>query len=379
MRVVFLISSMGLGGAERVCSILVNGWVKLGYDVLLVTTYSGYSKSYYSIDGGATVINLFELQYAQKYGGNYFGRLLKLRSIITEFQPDVVVSFLPNVNIAAILATAFTGIPCIVSERSDPEMQPIGRIWSMACRWLYRFADAVTVQTESVAQRIGDIYPRIRHVSVMPNPLPPELVNITPLSPSSSLAKKRRTLLFVGRLSAEKRVDLIIESFAQIAQQHPDWDLHILGDGTMWEILQNCINDSELNMGRVRLLGQSNNPWKVMLESDAFVMASAYEGFPNALLEAVALGLPSVSTDCRSGPREIGNDGESVLLVPNDDKQALVSALDQLLGDATLRARLSQQGAEFVRAQFCLEHVLARWDDLFVRVCDRKGSRQSLA
>jgi glycosyltransferase involved in cell wall biosynthesis len=146
----------------------------------------------------------------------------------------------------------------------------------------------------------------------------------------------------------------------------------VVGDGPLRDALQQQIERCGLPAGRVSLLGRSHSPWQLMREADAFVLASAYEGFPNALLEAVAIGLPSISTDCRSGPREISDEGRVVRLVPTDDLAALAGALDKLLGDPSLRRRLSETGPGSVRRRFSLPTVLARWDELFAAVTGSK-------
>lgn len=305
----------------------------------------------------------------KKYGTgkNHFERLRTLRKIIRDRQPDVVISFLPNVNIAALVATAYSGIPCIVCERSDPTKQPIGRLWSMACKLFYRTADRVTVQSQAVAATISHVYGGLKDVAVVPNPLPQGVLKfkVTPERPG------RRVLLSLGRLAAEKQVTQIVDTFARLASRFPEWDLHIHGEGPLHAQLAAGIG--ALGLGdRIRLMGRTDAPWQTMAAADAFVMASAYEGFPNALLEAVAIGLPSISTDCRSGPREISDEGRVVRLVPTDDLAALAGALDKLLGDPSLRRRLSETGPGSVRRRFSLPTVLARWDELFAAVTGSK-------
>lgn len=380
LKIVFLLSSLGSGGAERVASTLSNAWVERGDQVTLVPTFSGGGTPFYELDSRVEVRYLAqELGIAGASGGGkrYLQRLVALRRLIRARKPDVVVSFLPNVNIAALAATAFTRIPCIVSERSDPSVQPIGRFWSLACRLLYRFADAVTVQTEHVAKRIEAIYPGLRRVAVMPNPLPAALLAQSESQPVeiSQSGSFSQVLLSVGRLAPEKRTDLIIEAFAQLAPQFPNWVLHLVGDGPLREPLQDKIDATGLPPKRICLLGRSNEPWALMAQANAFVLASDYEGFPNALLEAVALGLPSVSTDCGGGVRDISEQGTVVRLVPTGDLTQLQLALSELMSDPCLRLQLGRDGAASVRRRFSLNTVLAMWDALFAQVCQPRLDR----
>ena len=153
MKILFLISSLGAGGAERVASTLCSAWAERHDEVTLISTYSASEgEAFYSLHPAVKLIQLSELILVKpNKGKNYWQRLRQLRKQIVENKPDLVISFLPNVNIAAILATSFTGVPCIISERSNPELQKLPWYWSLACRLMYRFADALTVQTQHVS------------------------------------------------------------------------------------------------------------------------------------------------------------------------------------------------------------------------------------
>lgn len=365
MNIVFLISSLSSGGAERVASTLCNDWASRGDKVTLIPTFSGMEKPFYSLNENIEFLYLSE-QVGTATGGSkrYLSRLRALRKLVRERKPDVVVSFLPNVNIAALAATAFSGIPCIVCERSDPSAQAIGAVWRTACKLFYRYADLVTVQTQAVAVRIHKVYGGLRKVSVVPNPLPGDLVS---WQADLEAPRVRRTLLSLGRLSEEKQVDQIIDAFATLAPKFPNWDLHIYGDGPERKALQARIERLKLN-GRAQLLGRSSEPWRVMAGADAFVMASRYEGFPNALLEAMGVGLPCVVADCPSGPREISRDGLDAVLFKPGDAIGLVDALAHLLGNEAERVTLGQRARTSVLKRYSLAAVRETWDNLFSAV-----------
>lgn len=365
MKVLFLVSSLRSGGAERVASELVNAWAERGHNVTLVPTYSGGGESAYVLDSRVKLIFLAsELGGAAARGKNYFQRLMALRRLLGLISPDVVVSFLPNVNLAALVITRFSGVPCIISERADPSMVPIGRHWKLGCRLLYRFADLVVVQTQAVATTIRRLYPGLNRVAVIPNPI---AQGVRQWVKPRQRASGRKSMLVLGRLVPEKNVDRIVSAFSALANDHRDWDLVVHGDGPLRAELQAQISASGLNE-RVRLLGWTAEPWRVMADCDAFVMASRYEGFPNALVEAMAVGLPCVSTDCPSGPREISGDGRYALLVPPDNLNALTEAMARLMTDESLRVRLGQEGQAAVRSRYALPSVLAQWDAAFAAV-----------
>lgn len=364
MRIVFLVSSLGTGGAERVATTLCSAWAARGDSVTLVPTFSGGGEPFYALHEKIELIYLAQKVVGAKGGGkNYLGRLHALRQIIRERNPDVVVSFLPNVNVAALAATAFSGVPCIVCERSDPSIQPIGWLWRAVCRVVYRFANLVTVQTQAVATSIHHVYGGLKRVAVVPNPLPVDLMHWQ----ARGSRTERKILLSLGRLVVEKQVGLVIESFAQLAPLFPDWDLHIYGEGPVRDALQGRIDALGLR-DRVQLQGRASEPWRVMADADVFVMASRYEGFPNALLEAMGVGLPCVTTDCPSGPREITRDGKDALLVGAADGEGLLAALTRLMGDADLRIALGEQARTSVADRYALNSVLSTWDSLFAQV-----------
>jgi GalNAc-alpha-(1->4)-GalNAc-alpha-(1->3)-diNAcBac-PP-undecaprenol alpha-1,4-N-acetyl-D-galactosaminyltransferase len=365
VKIVLLVGSLGSGGAERVASTLCNAWADRGDAVTLIPTFSGGGEAFYELDRRVELLFLASVAgIASRRNKRYLRRVLSLRALIAARRPDVVISFMPNVNVAALAATAFSGTPCIVCERSDPILLPISRAWRVACRVFYRAAEAVTVQTEAAAQRMGSVYGGIRRLRAIPNPLPSDLpsVSTTRFSPQG-----RKTLVSLGRLSDEKRVDLIVEAFARLTTTHPDWDLRIYGDGPLRKRLAEQIARSGL-CGRAHLMGRTTEPWRALAEADAFVMASQFEGFPNALLEAMGIGLPCIASDCANGPREITRNGIDARLVPVGDVPALRAAMLELMGDSRVRAELGQRARDSVRARYALPTVLQQWDALFREV-----------
>ena len=169
----------------------------------------------------------------------------------------------------------------------------------------------------------------------------------------------------MGRLAQQKGFDLLIEAFSRIANRHPQWSVKILGEGPARASLKRLIAEKGLS-GRVVLAGWEPDPVSVLKQSDLFVLSSRFEGFPNALLEAMACGLPSISFDCPSGPAEIIRDTIDGLLVPAEDVEALASTMDRVLGDESLRQRLSAEAVHVVD-RFSVEQYFANWDAVLRR------------
>jgi GalNAc-alpha-(1->4)-GalNAc-alpha-(1->3)-diNAcBac-PP-undecaprenol alpha-1,4-N-acetyl-D-galactosaminyltransferase len=365
MKIILLTSSLTAGGAERVATTLCNAWATRGDQVTLIPTFSGGGhQPFYRISDAVELIYLADVVGIKKNSvGSYAQRLFALRRLIVERRPDVIISFLENVNVAAILASPFLRIPLIICERNDPSSEPRSKFWEFACRLTYRYADMLTVQTEAVARKVMQIYPRLKQVRSIPNPLPGGIAAIA----KSGLYGRRKTLLSLGRLVAQKQINIIINAFAEIAPHFEEWDLQIYGEGPLKIEIEEQIYNLGLQ-GRVFLKGLTTEPWQIMADADVFVMASKYEGFPNALLEAMSVGLPCVVFDCPSGPREITSNGKYAMLVKLDDQNGLIAALEKIMSDESFGVELGNQARASILLRYSLSAVLDRWDQLFREV-----------
>ena len=364
MNIMLIVSSMGSGGAERVAASLVNAWAQRGDTVTLVITYSGRGACFYPLAENVRCVFLADRVKAGSRMLQYPARFRALRALIRESEPDVVVSFLSNVNITTILATRGLGIPVIASEHIDPSADGRSKLVSQLCRFVYPSADLLTLLTDNMEASFRKMVPRVKDIEVVPNPLPDELLLLDPASVEKS-ARKR--LIAVGRLNTQKWFDLLIEVFATLAPEFPDWDLWIWGEGPERAMLEAQV--AQLKMGeRVLMPGKTTTPWEEMARSDAFVLSSRYEGLPMAMLEGMALGLATVAFDCKSGPRELTRDGQDGVLVPHGDKAALIDALRRVMSDEALRAELGRKASASVRQRYSSQAILRQWDGIFARL-----------
>lgn len=363
-RILLMVSSMAAGGAERVAANLVNAWASQGHEVTLLVTFSGRGDCVY------TLANRVELRYladeARRTGHGawaYLSRFIALRRFIREQRADVVVSFLTNVNVAALMATLGTRMPTIVCERTYPPLLPVGSLWGRLRRWTYPLAKRVVMQSSEGLRWLEQEIPGARGV-VMPNPiLYPLPANAPQRAPESVMAPKRKMLLAVGRMSEEKGFDRLIQAFSSLVKRHTQWDLVILGEGPLHSALTSQVQSLGLE-SQVLMPGRVGNVGVWYERADLYVMSSRVEGFPNTLGEAMAHGCAAVSFDCDTGPRDLIRHDVDGLLVPPGDVLALARALGLLMRDDTLRHNMATRASE-VRERYSMPRVLALWDKLF--------------
>lgn len=368
MKILFFVSSLHAGGAERVATTLASAWARRGDQVILVPAYTGRGSCFYPLHKDVKLIWLADRM--SRLGRRVFAPLAKwfaIRRMIRETRPDVIVSFLTNVNVSVLLATRGMQVPVIVCERTNPAFSAsAGKALRALRRLTYPWASGVCLQTQDSVPTFQQMVPGLSRLLVIPNPLPPELLAAPPVVPLSRTGQRFR-LIAMGRLVSIKRFDWLIQAFQQLADRFPDWDLSIWGEGPLRTELTQQIALAGLTE-RVFLPGRTEQPWVELGQADAFVLTSRVEGFPNVLLEAMALGVPCVTVDCPSGPRELSNDGQEALLVPVNDKPALQQALAQLMQDKVLRDVLGRHGAESVRHRYELSMVLRQWDSALTSV-----------
>lgn len=366
MRIALVISTFDAGGAERVMSAMANYWAEQGKDITLITL-SSQSNDWYKLHPRVQRVGLDVLSISAHIGQairDNVRRIIRLRRALRRAHPDVVISFLDTTNVLTVMASRGLGIPLIVSERNDPHQNPIGSAWSGLRSLLYRHADAVVVQSGAIRDWALRL-PGIKAIYVIPNP-------VNPIGNGSEQASRRHssahTIAAMGRLVRQKGFDILIEAFGRCAGKHSDWSLVILGEGPQRASLQTFAVDLGI-ADRVNLAGQFLEPATVLKRADLFVLSSRYEGFPNALLEAMACQLPVVSTDCSGGgPREIIRDGVDGILVPPEDVAALADAMDRLMTNSNERRRLGTRACEIIE-RFSIGRIMALWDEAVTRTC----------
>ncbi|CBK42410.1 Glycosyl transferase, group 1 [Nitrospira defluvii] len=359
-QITLVISSLSLGGAEKVLSMLAKHWTESGY-IVTVITLSASESDWYALHPSITRVALDLLSPSRHVAHAILCnviRVLRLRAAMRRSQPDVIISFMDRTNVLTLIAAWGGRVPVIVCERTDPRHHTIGRGWNVLRTRMYRHAAGIVLQSNSVLDWVRQL--SLTHIShVIPNPIDPQIVAV------HGVEKKRGSkyvLVGMGRLTPSKRFDILLEAFAQCIGDNPDWSLLLIGDGTERQRLEAL--SYELGVAKnTTFAGKARDPSVLLRSADLFVMTSEYEGFPNALIEAMACGLPVIACDCPSGPREIIRDGVDGILVPPNDRGALVAALEFLMKSATDRQRMGEKAVEVVE-RFGSDRVMRLWDNL---------------
>lgn len=360
MRIACVIHSLDGGGAERIMAGLASRLASRGHEIHLITLDDG-RRERYEVDAAVRRHRLGVLGGGGgvRRGRAFLRRCWSLRRAVATTRCDVVLAFCDRTNLLTLVAAAGlrarsardggprekswrpgTRLPVVISEHSDPRRQTLGRFGEWARRRLYPRARGVVVLTEPVADFMRAL--GCREVRVIPGAVDPP-----PIRSDRRRAAENRRVIALGRLAPEKSLDRLIAAFAQAAGDDSRWSLRIVGDGPQRGALVRHAETLGI-ADRVSFAGWVRPIWGELAASTVYALSSRYEGFPSALLEAMAVGLPCVAVDCDSGPRAILRHGEDGWLVPNDT-ESLAAGLRRMITDPSLREHLGGRAPEVLR------------------------------
>lgn len=336
MRIAFFISSMGLGGSERTVAALANEFIKHNDQVFVITIDS--KPSFYFLNSQVEFKNLNTLKESEGVFDAIINNSMTIHSmhkLLKNKHIDVVITFNITTLTTAILARALLKTKVIGTEMSNPFLSETNKAWKFAKRNISVFADGFIFQTKDSSGFYRDVL--IKKSIVIPNAIftqdiPTEIIK---------MSERDKNICTVGRLEKVKGFDILIKAFNEFSRSHEGYTLSIYGEGSERDNLQTIINDLQLT-DKVFLHGKVSEVPQKIYKSCMFVLSSRYEGMPNALMEALACGLPCISTDCDFGPRELINHGENGLLIPVDDSEALTAAMKTLAENSILSEKLSE-------------------------------------
>jgi glycosyltransferase involved in cell wall biosynthesis len=285
---------------------------------------------------------------------NFYIRFKTLRDIWTAYKPDIILSFLGKNNLMAIATSSRLPIKTVVSVRGEPTMEYGTTLMRILAKFMFRFADGVVLQTK---QSMNFFPKKVQQKSViMSNPLNPAFLN------KRYVGERENVIVTVGRLDENKNQAMLIHAFSHIATEFPNIKLVIYGDGECKEKLEDLVRLKNL-MDRVTLPGSITDVPEHIYNARIFALTSNTEGMPNTIIEAMALGLPVISTDCPcGGPAELIEDGVNGLLVPVGDAFALADAFRKILVDTELEHKLQENSAKITQ-KLAPDKVNKEWRD----------------
>lgn len=337
-KIAFYVGNLARGGAQRVIVNLANYFNQKEYEVVLVT--AKWEEGEYPYDDGVQRVlsDLTEQELSQNRLINFIRRLRKLRGLWKQERPDIIISFMGKSNLNAIASTRGLSIPVLVSVRSDPAREYGTFIQKLLAKRLFGLASGVVLQTEAARAFFPE---SIRRKSViLPNSINPCFIR------ERFQGERKKEIVSVGSIDANKNNEMLIRAFAEMAGEYAQWKLVFYGDGILRPKLEELAKELKLEK-RITFAGKEPEIYNKIWDSGIFVLTSNAEGMPNALIEAMALGLAVIATDCPcGGPATLIQDGENGLLIPVGDVEALKRALKKLIDNESLANRLGKKAHE---------------------------------
>ena len=345
MHIAFLIRALQSGGAERATVSLAGAMASRGYTVSIVTLLG--ADSFYTIPGGVRVVYLHH-----DARDSTVRRMLHLRKAVRRIRPDVLIGMSPFMNAYAVFCTCGTRIAAVGTERANPFVLYADRKTTLLRRTAALLCRGFVCQTE----RARSFFPAAvqRKAAVIPNAVFNPLIAETAVPP-----ERDKTVTALGRLDHNKGFDLLLRAFAAVNKDEPQYTLTIYGEGE-------CRAELEALASHLGIADAVSMPGAVpdailpISRSSVFVLSSRSEGMPNALIEALAAGVPCVAADCDMGPAELIRDGENGLLVPTEDAGAIAEAVLRILRDPALSAKLSENALQ-LRDTLHIDRITEKW------------------
>lgn len=343
-KILFLCNCLHNGGAQRVLVSLANYMAEQGYDVSILASFN---------NGAYPLHNDIKVKYVGY--GKYLDFIRVARKEIKNETPNVVIAFEYFFNILASIACLGLNTRLIISERNDPARVGSGVLKNLIRNFLYRFADVLVCQTPDAK----DFFPPYiqKKTVVIPNPLKPNL-------PFRIIKKREKEVVTFCRLNRQKNLPMLIEAFYRFAKTHLDYRLSIYGDGEEKNNIENLIEQYNLS-SKVSIIGACDNVHDHVIDSAMFVLPSNYEGLSNSMLEAIAIGIPTICTDCPcGGARMIIENGKNGVLIPVGDVNALLEAMCRIADDESFGEKLSNEGVK-LKELLSIQTISNKWISLF--------------
>lgn len=354
-EVIIATGTLGGGGAERVFLNIANNMAQQGICVRILVTGSRPAQSY-PLDDNITVDKIKSVK-TNKFL-KIIDKFFQFRRYFKTHEGCTVISFFPDVSAYCTLAGVGLKVCNVVSERNDPNTIPRKKYMKVIRNTAFRIADKCVFQTEEAksyfpccVQKKGTIIPNPLVASKLPKP--------------KKVSERSKIIILAGRIVPQKNFKMMLEAWNVLKNEFPDYEVHIYGDttyqnGIFAEELEKYIQENGLK-DMVKLKGFCTDIYEKMNDASIYVSTSDFEGMSNTMLEAMAIGTPTIATDCPiGGAKAIIEDGKNGILIGVGDLQGLISALRKLLKDSAMRERLSQEGIK-LRKKLDVGSVCQMW------------------
>lgn len=356
-NLIIVCGTLEAGGAERVISVLSAYFLNYFKNVEIITWRK--ATLFYKIDKRIRVTAVSEISEKRVL----ISDMKVFRDYIKKRKPDLVLSFLAPFNVLTIISLIGLKVPLVVAERNDPRYV-MRCYWRRKVRdWCYCLADGILVQTQTNQNYFSKFIQQKSEVIYNPVFLANEMIGM------ALRTEKRKKIVSVSRLKKQKNQHLLIEAFAILAQKYPNYELIIYGEGDRRPVLENQIQGLGLQE-YVKLPGNKVDILDAISDAELFVLSSDYEGMPNALIEAMCLGLPCISTRV-SGAVDLIENEVNGILVDIGDKDGLVKAMVQMIENKPLAFSIAEQGTRLAK-ELDVEIIAKQWINFLMKVKNKQ-------
>lgn len=353
MNVSFIAANLNSGGAERVMSLLANQFIEKGYGVEFI--FLKKDIRFYPLHQN------IKIKVAEKECGSdsLIKKLLWMRKHIQQDKPNAIFAFRIAVYSVTLISLLGIKIPVIASERNDPRFNSLA--WKIIQAVLLPLADRFVVQT----QQIKDYFPKFiqKKTDIIFNPVTEKVFSLP------SVPKEKR-IISVGRLHSQKNQKMMIEAFARVSEEFPEWKLVIYGEGPERDSLESLVSSFRFQVSsRISLPGRSENIIDELKRSEIFAFSSDYEGMSNAVVEAFCVGLPIITTKV-SGTEDFIKENKNGFLLERNDVDGMEMAMRKLMSDENLRISIGENNRQQANI-FKIEHIFLQWENVVNKVVNQ--------
>lgn len=348
MKLLFVNSSLSSGGSERVMTILANELARKNEVDMLVLERA--EKETYTVNEKVRIIRPVN---QSKGFINKFKKIAELRSIIKKGKYDSVISFIQEINNKVIISSIGLRVSLIVSERCNPKMDR-KKIHNIISSIFYPKVKFVVLQTDDVKKMYSKRMQK--NMVVIPNPVDSNI-------PEPFKGKRDNRIVGVGRLTGQKNFSLLIKAYAKIINKFPDYILEIYGEGPMLKELTDLAK--ELKIGdKIFFKGYVPDVDELIRNASLYISTSDYEGISNSMIEALAMGIPTICTDCPvGGAKMMINNNENGILISVGDQEALEEAIVKVLSNKTFSHKISKNSIK-IKEKYSINNIIKKWEGL---------------